>query len=461
MLAKEADKAFTDKEWLFEIKWDGFRAIAYIDKELSLRSRNQKELIDNFTELIELKQQKHALVLDGEIIVLNKGKVNFQAMLERGKASSETEIAIRTKQSPAAYVVFDILEKDGKNLLDLPLIERKKILKETLKETEHVILADFVEEKGEVYYEAILKQGLEGVMAKKKSSTYQPGVRSSNWLKIKKLLSCDCVIFGYTKGTGVRKKTFGALILGLFNVKGEPAYVGKVGTGFSEDTLKEMFNEFEKIKTLTPPFKADILEEVVWLEPKLVCEVAYQVVTNDGRLRIPRFLRLRTDKKPSECKIDQLGQEYLKEYEGKRDFRRTSEPEASIKTETNQAAEKIFVVQEHHARRLHYDFRLERDGVLKSWAVPKGIPENSEDKRLAVETEDHPFDYAKFEGEIPKGNYGAGQVMIWDSGTYETKVWDQKMIEVILNGRKLKGRYVLVPLKKAGEKNWLMLKATQ
>ncbi len=461
MLAKEAEKAFTDKEWIFEIKWDGFRAIAYVDKELSLRSRNQKELIDNFPELSELKQQEHAMVLDGEIIVLEKGKVNFQAMLERWKAASETEITVRTKQSPAAYVVFDILEKDGKSLLDLPLTERKRILKETLKESEHIILADFVEEKGEAYYEAILTRGLEGVMAKKKTSIYEPGVRSSSWLKIKKLLSCDCVIFGYTKGTGARKGTFGALVLGLFNSKNEPVYVGKVGTGFSDEALKDMLREFEKVKTETPPFKADIAEEVVWLEPKFVCEVAYQVVTNDGRLRMPRFRRPRTDKKPSECTLDQLGQERLKNYAEKRDFERTSEPKALPKVEANHGAGQIFVVQEHHARRLHYDFRLERDGVLKSWAVPKGIPENSEDKRLAVEVEDHPLEYAKFAGEIPKGEYGAGQVIIWDNGTYETKVWDKKMIEVILYGKKLKGRYVLVPLKKAGEKNWLMLKPTQ
>jgi DNA ligase D-like protein (predicted ligase)/DNA ligase D-like protein (predicted 3'-phosphoesterase) len=460
MLAKEAEKAFTDKEWIFEIKWDGFRAIAYVDKELSLRSRNQKELIGNFPELTELKQQEHAMVLDGEIIILDKGKVNFQAMLERGKAASETEITIRTKQSPAAYVVFDILEKDGKPLLDLPLTERKKILKDTLKETEHTILADFVEEKGEVYYEAILKQGLEGVIAKKKSSTYEPGVRSSNWLKIKKLLSCDCAIFGYTEGTGVRKKTFGALVLGLFNSKSEPVFVGKVGTGFSEETLKDLSQQLSKLNTMTPPFKADIPEKVIWVEPKLVCEVAYQVVTNDGRLRMPRFLRLRSDKMPSECTIYQLGQEQLEEYVAKRDFKRTSEPKASSAVEANRGVGKIFVVQEHNARRLHYDFRLERDGVLKSWAVPKGIPENNEDKRLAIETEDHPLEYAKFAGEIPKGEYGAGQVIIWDAGTYETKVWDQKMIEVILYGKKLKGRYVLVPLKKAGEKSWLMLKAT-
>jgi DNA ligase D-like protein (predicted ligase)/DNA ligase D-like protein (predicted 3'-phosphoesterase) len=457
MLAKEASKAFTDKDWVFEVKWDGFRAIAYIDDEVSLRSRNQKELIDNFPELQELKQQQKGLVLDGEIIVLNKGKVDFHAMQERGKATSATDIAFKTASSPAAYVIFDILEKDGKSLLDLPLMERKRILKESVKESERVVLADYVEDKGEVYYEAILQKGLEGVMAKKKKSPYEPGLRSGNWLKIKKLRSCDCVIFGYTLGTGARKKTFGALVLGLFDAAGKAVYVGKVGTGFSDETLNSLLSEFQKIETDEEPFMADIAEKVTWLKPKFVCEVAYQIVTNDGRLRMPRFIRLRIDKEPKDCTIGQLGVEPLQEYAEKRDFQRTSEPKAAAEKKSGEG--RIFVVQEHHARRLHFDFRLERGGVLKSWAVPKGIPETPEDKRLAVEVEDHPLEYAKFAGEIPKGEYGAGQVIIWDKGTYETKVWDEKMVEVILNGQKLKGRYVLVPLKKAGAKNWLMLKA--
>lgn len=118
-------------------------------------------------------------------------------------------------------------------------------------------------------------------------------------------------------------------------------------------------------------------------------------------------------------------------------------------------------MQEHHSRHLHYDFRLEHEGVLKSWAVPKGIPGNTADKRLAVETEDHPIDYAQFEGTIPEGQYGAGAVTIWDRGTYETKVWSEKMIEFTLSGKKLTGRYVLVRLKKGDDKNWLMLKGKE
>lgn len=456
MLAKLAHQPFSDKDWIFEIKWDGFRAIAYVNEALSLRSRNGKELKYNFPELEELKQLTGNVVLDGEIVVVKEGKPDFQALLERGQAASPVEIELQTKRSPVVYVVFDILEKDGVSLVNLPLTERKRILESSVKEGKHVLTSDFVEEKGEAYYNVALEKGLEGVMAKKKDSVYELGVRSGNWLKIKKLRSCDCVIFGYTQGTGARSETFGALLLGLYDGE-KPVYVGKVGTGFSQTLLKTLSERFQQLKTGKAPFNVDIPEEVTWLKPKLVCEVGYQAVTRDVRLRMPRFLGLREDKMPSECTLDQIVQGELQEYRSKRDFGVTAEPLGG----GEKSAGRVFVVQEHHARRLHYDLRLEKDGVLKSWAVPKGIPESSDEKRLAVETEDHPLGYAGFEGVIPKGQYGAGTVKIWDKGVYEAKVWDEKMIEFTLEGEKLKGRYVLVRLKKAGEKSWLLLKGKE
>jgi DNA ligase D-like protein (predicted ligase)/DNA ligase D-like protein (predicted 3'-phosphoesterase) len=457
MLAKLAHQPFSGKDWFFEIKWDGFRVLAYVNEELSLRSRNGKELKYNFPELEELKQLTGNVVLDGEIVVMKEGKPDFQALLERGQATSPVEIDVQAKRSPVVYVVFDILEKDDVSLVDLPLTERKRILKKSVKEGKHVLLSDFVEEKGEAYYSVALEKGLEGIMAKKKDSVYEPGVRSGNWLKIKKLRSCDCVIFGFTKGSGVRAETFGALLLGLYGDDGKPVYVGKVGTGFSQTMLKTLSERFQQLKTGKAPFSVDVPDEVTWLKPVLVCEVGYQVVTRDVRLRMPRFLGLREDKLPSECTLDQIMQGELHEYRSKRDFSVTTEPVGGVK----RGEGRIFVVQEHHARRLHYDLRLEKDGVLKSWAVPKGFPESSEQKRLAVETEDHPLGYASFEGVIPKGQYGAGTVEIWDRGVYEAKAWDEKMIEFIVQGEKLKGRYVLVRLKKAGEKSWLLLKGKE
>jgi DNA ligase D-like protein (predicted ligase)/DNA ligase D-like protein (predicted 3'-phosphoesterase) len=456
MLAKEAAKPFSDKDWIFEIKWDGFRAIAYVNDEVRLMSRNNIDLITNFPELRELKQLTSNVVLDGEIVVIKNGTANFQAVQERGKAVKPRDIQTESAKSPAQYVIFDILEKNDNPLTNLPLMERKKILHESVREGEHVAISDFIEEKGEDYYEAAVQKGMEGVMGKRKDSLYYPGLRSDSWLKLKKLKSVDCVIFGYTKGTGARGKTFGALILGLYD-KGEPVFIGKVGTGFTDKMLEEMSTAFRSLETQNAPFNPEIPDKITWLKPKLVAEIGYQAVTHDRKLRMPRFHGLRTDKTPKECSLNQLFPAELSEYLAKRDFKVTSEPKGDTKT----GKPRIYVVQEHQSRRLHFDFRLEKDGVLKSWAVPKGIPETTEDKRLAVQTEDHPIEYAEFAGEIPKGQYGAGTVKIWDKGTFTVKVWEEAKIEFTLNGERLHGRYVLVRLKRAGEKDWLMLKGKE
>jgi DNA ligase D-like protein (predicted ligase)/DNA ligase D-like protein (predicted 3'-phosphoesterase) len=466
MLAKVAPEPFSGKDWIFEIKWDGFRAIAYIEEPYSLRSRNQKELKNNFPELGELTRLGSNIVVDGEIVVMSKGKPDFQTLLKRGQAVSKGEIQRQANRAPAIYVVFDILEKDGKPLISLSLMERKRILADSLKEGTNVLLNDFIEEKGEAYFKSAIEKGLEGIVAKNKDSHYEEGLRTGSWLKIKKLKTCDCVIFGYTRGNETREATFGALLLGLYDKSGQPVYVGKVGTGFTQEMLRKMSDKFEKLKTDTAPFKPEKGDVVTWLKPKLVAEIAYQVVTADVKLRMPRFKRLREDKPPEECTLDQIIEDKkastqpkkLSEYASKRDFQQTPEP----KGETQQQEKLIFVIQEHNARRLHYDLRLENEGVLKSWAVPKGIPQDTKERRLAVETEDHPYEYASFEGEIPKGQYGAGTVKIWDKGHYKPKVWEKDKIEFTLDGERLKGRYILIRLKKAEDaKDWLLLKGKE
>lgn len=455
MLAETADSPFNSKDWIFEIKWDGIRAISYVDEQLSIRSRNNKELKYSFPELDELKQLAGKVVLDGEIIVMNKGKADFQKLLERGRTTPPQKIENLT--FPVTYVVFDVLEKDGTTVIDLPLLERKKLLKESLKEGKHVVLSLFVEEEGIAYYDAAIRKGVEGMMAKKKDSRYRPGQRSSSWLKIKKTMSCDCVIFGYTSGEGKRADSFGALILGLYD-KDKPAFVGKVGTGFSQTEVELLMKMFEGLETSERTLEiVGLSEKIAWLRPELVCEVEYQTVTRDGKLRMPRYHGLRVDKTPSECTLAQIRQNSLDDYVLRRDFDVTPEPRGEVKEDEGLA----FVVQEHHATRLHHDLRLEKSGILKSWAVPKGFPERSGDKRLAVQTEDHPLDYANFEGVIPAGQYGAGTVKIWDRGSYEPKVWDEDKIEFYLNGERLRGKYVLARSKKAGRNEWLLLKARE
>jgi bifunctional non-homologous end joining protein LigD len=454
MFAKSAEAPFSSKDWIFEIKWDGIRAVSYVNEELSIRSRNNKELKGNFPELEELSSLAKNAVFDGEIVVMKDGKADFQSVLERSQQTSVRNVEFMSRESPATYVVFDILEKDGKPLVDLSLMERKNILKQALKEGKHVVLSMYVEEQGEQYFQEAIRRGVEGVMAKRKDGRYLPGARSESWLKIKNLRTCDCVIFGYTAGEGARKDSFGALILGLYE-KGKPIFVGKVGTGFSEEKLVDLMRVFKDLKTDERTLEVvDVPERITWLRPELVCEVGYQVVTRDGRLRMPRFLGLRPDKAASECIVDQIRSDSLQEYSSKRDFSVTSEPRGEQAT----PGLKVFVVQEHHARRLHYDLRLEKDGVLKSWAVPKGIPEKTGERRLAVQTEDHPLEYAGFAGTIPEGQYGAGTVKIWDKGSFETKVWKDDMVEFSLEGQRLKGKFVLARFKKAGEKDWVLLK---
>lgn len=467
MLAGTAPAPFSDDGWLFEIKWDGVRAIATVGTTVSLRSRNDRELSGQFPELAELAVLAPGTVLDGEIVVMSGGRPDMQVLLPRLQES-----APRTGLAPVTYIVFDILRRGEEDLTALPLTSRRKILLSAVREGPHVVISVPADGRGEDYYRAAVAQGLEGVMAKRKDSRYEPGVRSGAWLKIKPQKSCDCVIAGYTPGRGGRGPAFGALLLGLY--EGENLVpVGRVGTGFSDRLLAELMEKFAPLVTPVPRLPGTT-GKVVWLEPVLVCEVGYMVVTKDRKLRIPRFLRLRTDKPASACTVDQLAnaepvskktgipaktlvpevKPALRAYHEKRDFSVTREPEGAPDMSGTR-----FVVQEHHARHLHYDLRLERDGVLKSWAVPKGIPETAGEKHLAVAVEDHPLEYGTFEGEIPKGEYGAGTVSIWDSGSYDTRHWDDEKIEVVLHGNRMNGAYVLVKFKRAGKNDWLLFRA--
>ena len=455
MLAKPMDKPFNNPNWLFEVKWDGIRAIAYVGETVSLRSRNDKELVNSFPELRELTDLCCEVVLDGEIIVLKNGVPDFQAVAKRNHVTNPLDVQMLASETPATYIVFDILERQSESLIDLPLTERLEILGLSLRKGRFVVQSVTVKEHGVKYYEAAVEKGLEGVMAKRMDSMYQPGVRSSDWLKIKRVRTCDCVVFGYTKGTGDREPTFGALLLGLYDGS-EPVYVGRVGTGFTDSELEDIKNKLESLKTDEQWFsEPDIPADTTWVKPRLVAEVGYQQVTKDHRLRAPRFNGFRDDKPPLLCTFAQIRPQKLEEYYAKRDFALTGEPSGGGEV----GAGNSFVIQEHNSRRLHWDFRLERGGVLVSWAVPKGVPEESGSTHLAVHTEDHPIEYGGFEGTIPKGQYGAGEVKIWDKGFYVPIKWSEEKIEVYLAGQRLNGRYELVKMK--DKDDWLILKKKQ
>ena len=303
---------FNSKDWLFEVKFDGTRTIAYVDKEnksVKFLNRRLKYFEHRYPELQKIWENLNCkrAILDGEIVVFEKGKPNFYKLAEREHVDEKVRIEILSKIIPANYIVFDILHLDGKDLIDLPLIERKEILKENVKEGNNLLFSVFIFEKGKEFFKKVKEQGLEGIMAKKIDSSYEIGKRSKNWLKIKVLKSLDCIIIGYTTGIGKREE-FGSLICAVYH-EGKLKYVGKVGTGFDESEIEKILEKLEKIKVEKCPLEEEpelnlpAERKPIWVKPKYVCEVKFMELTQDLQMRAPVFVRMREDKLPEDCEL--------------------------------------------------------------------------------------------------------------------------------------------------------------
>lgn len=304
-------KPFSSKGWIFEPKIDGARCIAYISgNTVELKNRRMRSITYRYPEIIRaLKQSAGDCVLDGEMSVMDKGIPSFATLAIREQQIQKTRINYLSENLPASYIVFDILYRGGENLMDRPLSERKSILKEELGESDVVTIIDYLPESGESYFKAALGMGLEGIMAKRLDSPYQPGVRSNDWIKIKKQLTLDLVVGGYTLGQGQRRDYFGALVLGAYD-SDKLIYVVRVGSGFSTMELKEISSEFVPSDE-SPFFNKISTKGVKWLKPEIVVEVEALEISKRKHLRAPVFLRVREDKSPEDCTIDQL-QNYLK-----------------------------------------------------------------------------------------------------------------------------------------------------
>ncbi len=298
-------RPFNSKDWIFEPKIDGTRCIASLMDGVMLQNRRLVNITYRYPEVEkDLAENASHCVLDGEIAVFVNDRPDFGYLAERDHQSERLKIEYLSKALPASYMVFDILYADGESVMDRPLGERKRILREVLQEGEAVTMADSFPEKGEDYFRAALKMGIEGVMAKRLDSFYQPGVRSPDWIKIKKGLKLDLVIGGYIPGKGNRELYFGGLLMGAYS-ENRLIYAGRVGSGFSEKELKQITGELEPISK-SPFFNPPPTKEAKWVKPNLVIQVAAMEVTEDGRLRAPVFLRTRDDKDPKECTWDQM-----------------------------------------------------------------------------------------------------------------------------------------------------------
>jgi len=317
MLASIVEKPFDDPNWLFEIKWDGYRAVSFIENgDVSLVSRNQNDLSPRYPELQDLPKFVNAktAILDGEVVVLDEqGRPSFSLMQQRTGIRSHGRQGAPRHDLPIMYFVFDILYLDGYDLRRVNLDDRKRVLRQALRDGEIVRYSDHYSGAGMALFNAAKEKGLEGIIAKKRNSCYEER-RSREWLKIKITQTVDCVIGGYTDPEGARQY-FGSLVLGLYNDKKQLIHVGNAGTGFNQATLKQISEVLKEIETNKNPFTGPVEpKKVHWVKPERVAEVKFSEWTHETdegglKLRAPVFMGLREDKNPEDCTLaEQVGQ---------------------------------------------------------------------------------------------------------------------------------------------------------
>jgi bifunctional non-homologous end joining protein LigD len=308
MLAKTG-KAFDDDNYFFEPKWDGLRALLFLrERKLELQNRNLRDATGSYPEIQKVKGNIRAktAIIDGEVVVLGEnGTPNFGSLQARFGVDDPKRVSMLAKTTPVTYVAFDLLHIDGQDVITSPLVERKKRLKSIVKEGPYLLYGDHVEVEGTRFFKEATDRGFEGVIAKESQSQYVPGMRTDYWIKIKQINTADCVVVGFSEGEGSRVPTFGSLILAAYDEDGKLQHVGNVGGGFSNDNLEQIKRKLDKLRTEGPTIQGpvDSPTPVTWVKPGLVVEVAYMAVTNDRRLRFPRFKRIRTDKDPLDCRL--------------------------------------------------------------------------------------------------------------------------------------------------------------
>ncbi len=299
MLAKIGGKKELEGEFLFEPKIDGIRALCYVNKGIKLVSRRGKTITDRYPEF-QFRQNIDAdeCLLDGEIAIYDlKGNPDFNLLQQREQTRNKLQILHLSEKRPANYIAFDILSINGEDLTDKPLHYRKKELEKTIREGNGIQKMPYTN-NGKMLWEAIEKRNLEGVIAKNPKSRYYPGKRTHDWIKIKLLNTIDCVIIGYTS----TRRIISSIALGIYENK-KITYIGKVGTGFTESFLESLHKKLKPAQKTIVDY-AD--KTIIWVEPELVCEVTYLEFTRDRIMRSPSFLRLRDDKKTTDCTIEQI-----------------------------------------------------------------------------------------------------------------------------------------------------------
>jgi len=361
MLSTLVKNPFNNKEWVFEIKWDGVRSILFIDninEILQLQSRSGHIITHRYPEIVRALKSPvstksltqsvlrcKSAVLDGEIVVLDNktGLPSFQNHQRRMNLDHERDIENLSIEIPATYYLFDILYLDGTNVQNLPFLKRRKILSKIVSENPRIKISDFIEGIGEEVYETTKSMGLEGLIAKNKSSKYVQGKRSSDWLKIKHIRTQDCVIIGFNRGEGAREKYFGSLLIAVRDTQGKFQFVGHTGSGFDSISLAQIYEKLQNL--ITERCAVDYVpytnRDPIWVKPEIVAEIKFSDWTKDNIMKSPIFLRLREDKKPEECLIEK--QRYTKKViETTIQHRLSENKEANIRITTENNNHNVF-----------------------------------------------------------------------------------------------------------------------
>jgi len=312
MLATLIDAPFSRPGWLFEPKLDGVRALAFVrDGEVELRSRRGNQITAQYPEVVRGLQAQPvtSAVFDGEIVAVNEqGAPDFQELQPRINLSKPAEVERAAADTPAYFYVFDLLYLDGYDLREVPLEERKSLLWRTLAPHDHMKYVEHVRDDGEDLYAAAAGLGFEGIVAKRATSSYEAGVRSRAWLKMKSVLEQEFVVGGYTEGEGARRTTFGGLLIGYYDGD-ELRFASSVGSGLTEAALVDIKKRLEKIEVDEPPFvnpptvvggrwAGGKAARCFWVRPDLVAQVRFSAWTREGNLRAPVFRGLRSDVDP-------------------------------------------------------------------------------------------------------------------------------------------------------------------
>jgi bifunctional non-homologous end joining protein LigD len=425
MLATLASDVPGGAGWTYEVKWDGYRALAYLrEGEARLVSRRGNDLTERFESIakaVEKALKTPDCVLDGEVCALDdQGRSSFSAM-QQGTG-------------PLVYYLFDVLELEGAQLLEQPLSERRETLEGLIDRRNRTVRLSETFDDGPALMKAAREQGLEGVIAKRLDSRYQPGRRTRDWLKVKTHGRQEFIIAGYTKGQGRRSGRLGSLILAV-NRGGELHYAGNCGTGFTDKEIDKLMRLLKPLQTDAPPFavvpkmpkvrKGD----VQWVEPKLVCEVEFAEWTHDGRLRAPSYQGLREDKTPEEVRQElPLGNEIRR---GKRVLKLSNldkpfwPDEGITKGDLISYYREIAPVLVPHLENRPFTMKRYPDGAFGKFFfqkdAPKGMPDWIPTRPFTVSTRDAPRRKRRI--ETPLVNDDLALLWMVNMGCIDMNVW--------------------------------------